>query len=83
MSHRSKAPHLGSCLSAVDILVTAYFHALSIDPKRPDDPNRDRFILSKGHGAAALYATLAHRGFFPIQQLETYCADGGSLPEHP
>ncbi len=83
MSHRSKAPHLGSCLSAVDILVTAYFRALSIDPQRPDDPTRDRFILSKGHGAAALYATLAHRGFFPIQQLETYCKDGGSLPEHP
>jgi transketolase len=83
MSHRAKAPHLGSSLSCVDILVAAYFGVLRIDPARPDDPDRDRFILSKGHAAAALYAVLAKRGFFPAEQLLTYNQPGGRLAEHP
>jgi transketolase len=83
MSHRAKSAHLASCLSCIDILTAAYWHALQIDPAAPTDSKRDRFILSKGHAAMAIYATLAHRGFFPRALLETYTADGGTLAEHP
>lgn len=83
MSHRSGAPHLGSSLSCVDVLVAVYFGGLDLDPARHADPGRDRFILSKGHAAATLYATLAHRGFFPLGWLETYATDGDRLHEHP
>ena len=81
MSHTARAPHLGSALSCVDLLVAAYWGALRIDPHQPQDPQRDRFILSKGHAAAALYAVLAVRGFFPEQQLATYGRPGSCLPE--
>jgi len=83
MSHRSKAAHLGGALSAVDILVAAYWHALRIDPARPQDPDRDRLILSKGHASAVLYAVLSRRGFFPDSLLDTYCAAGSGLSHHP
>ena len=83
MCHKAGAPHLGSSLSCVDILVVAYWAALGIDPRSPDDPERDRFILSKGHAAPALYATLAHRGFFPIELLDSYAEPGGCLPQQP
>ncbi len=82
-SHRTSTPHLGSCLSCVDILVAAYFHTLRIDVAAPADPERDRFILSKGHGAAALFPVLALRGFYPVSMLETYGQDGGLFAEHP
>lgn len=82
-SHRTNTPHLGSCLSCVDILVAAYFRALRIDPAHPRDPERDRFILSKGHGAAALFQVLALRGFYPESLLEAYGEDGGVFAEHP
>ena len=81
MSHAARAPHLGSALSCVDILVAAYWGALQVDPQQPQDPRRDRFILSKGHAAAALYAVLAERGFFPKEWLATYGQPGGRLPE--
>ena len=83
MSHKARTPHLGSSLSCIDILVAAYWAVLRIDPRRPDDPGRDRFILSKGHAATAIYATLAERGFFPVEVLDTYNEDGGKLAEHP
>jgi len=83
MSHAAQAAHLASSLSCADILVAAYWHVLNIDPQTPDDPLRDRFILSKGHAAAALYAVLAMRGYFPIEELDTFCKDGGRLAEHP
>jgi len=83
MSHRAKAAHLGSALSCVDILVALYWTVLNIDPANPQDPLRDRFILSKGHAAAALYATLAARGFFPESFLDSYGAPGTRLEEHP
>ena len=83
MSHKAQAAHLASSLSCCDVLAAAYWHAVSIDAKRPADPGRDRFILSKGHAAAALYATLAFKGFFPQAELDTYCKDGGRLAEHP
>ena len=83
MSHRTGAPHVGSSLSCVDIVVAAYWQALRIDPQRPQDPDRDRFIMSKGHAAATLYAALAARGFFPAERLAEYTKDGADLPEHP
>ncbi len=83
MSHAAGTPHLGSSLSCVDIVTAAYWDALRIDPAQPDDPGRDRFILSKGHAATTLYAALAHRGFFPAALLETYNKDGSRLAEHP
>jgi transketolase len=83
MSHKAQAAHLASSLSCADVLAAAYWHVLRIDPQQPDDPLRDRFILSKGHAAAALYAVLAMKGYFPEAELETYCQDGGRLAEHP
>lgn len=83
MCHRSGSAHLGSSLSCIDILTAAYWGILNIDPLRPYDTNRDRFILSKGHAAMALYATLADRGFFDHEELKTYNKDGGRLAEHP
>lgn len=82
-SHRAKIPHLGSCLSCVDILTALYFSVLRIDPSKPRDENRDRCILSKGHAAPALFQVLALRGFFAEEMLETYGKDGGLFAEHP
>ena len=83
MCHKTGAAHLGSSLSCCDIVAAAYWHAVQIDPTRPTDPLRDRFILSKGHAATTLYAALAFKGFFPVEVLDTYCQDGGKLAEHP
>jgi transketolase len=81
MSHETGAPHLGSALSCVDLLVAAYFAWLDVSPENAGDEDRDRLILSKGHAAAALYATLAEAGFFPESWLGEYARDGGRLPE--
>lgn len=83
MSHETGAPHVGSSLSCVDIVVAAYWHAMRIDPLNPREPNRDRFIMSKGHAAATLYAALAARGFFALDHLSGYTRDSSDLPEHP
>ena len=83
MSHQAKAPHLGSALSCVDILTVLYWKILRHDPDLPEDPLRDRLILSKGHAAAALYAALALRGYFPRELLRSYALPGVHLPEHP
>src|SRR5688572_29973331 len=83
LSHSAGTPHLGSSLSCIDILTALYWSVLRVDPLRPDDPLRDRFILSKGHAGLALYVALAERGFFPAEVLETYNRDGGRLAEHP
>lgn len=83
MSSVAKTPHLGSSLSCVDILVAAYWGVLRIDPANPSAPDRDRFLLSKGHAAAALYAVLAHRGFFATSLLDTFNCRGSRLGEHP
>jgi transketolase len=84
LSHKAGTPHLGSSLSCVDILVAAYWgEVLRLDPKNASDPERDRFILSKGHAATALYTTLAYRGFFPLAQLDTYMEPGSCLAEQP
>jgi transketolase len=65
-----------------DLLAGLYGEVLRVDPKNPRDPNRDRFILSKGHGCAGLYAALAERGFFPLTWLESFYQNGGMLPGH-
>ena len=83
MSHAAQSAHLASSLSCCDIVAAAYGHVLRIDPAMPKDPLRDRFILSKGHAATALYSALAFAGFFPAEELATYCQDGGRLAEHP
>ena len=82
-SHKTGTPHLGSCLSCVDILVALYFSKLSIDPEAPRSAIRDRFILSKGHGAPALFQILAMRGFYPDKLLSDYGEDGSIFAEHP
>jgi transketolase len=84
ITHKKKTAHLASALSCVDILVSAYCgQTLNIKPTNASSPDRDRIILSKGHAVGALYATLAYRGFFDENLLETWNEDGGSLPEHP
>lgn len=83
MAHRAKSPHIGSALSSVDLLVALYFRVMDVDPRRKPLQNPDRFILSKGHGCMAYYATLAARGFFDSRLLETYSQNGSVLAEHP
>ena len=68
-SAQARIPHLGSCLSCVELLTTLYWNELNIDPKTPDATERDRFIMSKGHGAPVLFQVLGERGFFPIERL--------------
>ncbi len=75
--------HIGGDLSVTDILVTAYWYALQMDPAQPDDPDRDRFVLSKGHCAAALYSTLASCGFFPRAELASFAQPLSPLNGHP
>ena len=69
MLYRAKSGHPGGSLSAVDALVALYFIHMNHNPKKPNDPNRDRFILSKGHAAPALYSVLAESGYFPIKSI--------------
>jgi len=78
----AKSSHIGTAYSAIELLVALYFRVLRIDPARPRADDRDRFILSKGHAAAALYATLMERGFFSEALLAGYYQDGGVLPGH-
>jgi transketolase len=82
MVHKAKASHIGTCFSMADLLAVLYGSVLRVDPSRPDWPDRDRLVVSKGHGAAAIYAVLAQSGFFPVAWLETYCADGTRLAGH-
>jgi transketolase len=81
--HQAQAGHLGGPFSAVDLLVALYFDVLRVDPTRPDLPERDRFILSKGHSSIGLYAVLAQRGYFPIDELATFDAIDSRLQGHP
>lgn len=81
--HSAKAGHPGGSLSAADIFTYLYFEEMNIDPENPDKPERDRFVLSKGHTAPGLYSTLAHRGFFPVEDLTTLRKLGSYLQGHP
>lgn len=82
-SHRAKMPHLGSCLSCVEILILLYFNELKINTDEPNWVERDRFILSKGHAAPALFQILAMRGFYPLEDLSSYGKNGSVFAEHP
>ena len=82
-SATAKIPHLGSCLSCVELLVALYWQELQIDPANPVDPERDRFLLSKGHGAPILFQVLAERGFFPLERLDDFGKAGSVFHEHP
>ena len=81
--HAAKAGHPGGSLSCADLLTYLYTHRMNVDPSAPDDPNRDRLVLSKGHAAPALYAVLALRGFFPMDELKTLRKIGSRLQGHP
>jgi transketolase len=82
MVARAKAAHIGGALSMADLLAVLYGEILRVRPEQPDWPERDRFILSKGHSCTAVYATLALRGFFPVAELQTYGQDGSRLMSH-
>ncbi|MDA0336949.1 MAG: transketolase [bacterium] len=81
--HHAGAGHLGGPMSAAEILIALYFEVMNIDPAKPRDPNRDRFILSKGHCSIGLYAALALRGYFPEAELLTFDAIDSRLQGHP
>ena len=81
--HAAKAGHPGGSLSAADIFTYLYFEELNIDPKDPKKPDRDRFVLSKGHTAPGLYSALALRGYFPVEDLKTLRHLGSYLQGHP
>ena len=81
--HSAKAGHPGGSLSAADIYTFLYFEEMNVDPKNPKDPDRDRFVLSKGHTAPGYYAALAKRGFFPVEDLLTLRKLGSYLQGHP
>lgn len=82
MIARAKASHLGGALSMADLLAVLYQRILQVRPDEPNWPERDRFILSKGHCCTAIYAALALKGFIPLGELETYGADGSRLMSH-
>jgi transketolase len=81
--NHARAGHLGGPLSAADMLAALYFHVLRIRPDEPAWPDRDRFILSKGHSSVGLYAALALRGYFPVEELATFDAANSRLQGHP
>lgn len=82
MVYRGKSGHIGSMLSTADVYSVLYTRVLNVFPEQPEKESRDRFILSKGHGGAALLATLAERGFFPMEWLNGYYQDNGKLSGH-
>lgn len=81
--HSAKAGHPGGSLSAADVYTFLYFEEMNVDPENPKDPDRDRFVLSKGHTAPGYYSTLANRGFFPVEDLLTLRKLGSYLQGHP
>ena len=82
MISAAKTSHIGSCLSVADILAVLYGRILRVDPRRPDWPERDRLIVSKGHAAAVTYAAVAEAGFIPTERLAEYAHNGGQLYGH-
>ncbi len=81
--HSAASGHPGGSLSIADILAVLYFDEMNIDPKNPKNPDRDRFVLSKGHCAPALYGALAERGFFPVEDIKTFRHTDSYLQGHP
>jgi transketolase len=83
MVHSVQSGHLGGAFSSAEILASLFFHHLRIYPERPDHPDRDRLLFSKGHACAMLYAAMAHRGFFPREELMTFRRLNSRLQGHP
>jgi transketolase len=83
MVYDGQTGHIGGAFSAAEILAALYFHHMRVDPTRPDWPERDRLLFSKGHACAALYSALAHRGFFPVEELMTFRKLDSRLQGHP
>ena len=83
MVANASSGHPGGSLSAADILTVLYFHEMQINPNKPEDPNRDRFVLSKGHASPVLYAALAEKGFFEKEELMTFRKINSRLQGHP
>ena len=83
MVHRAASGHIGGSLSAMDVLVDLYFSVLRVNPAQPKDPDRDRFVLSKGHCTPSLYAVLALRGYFPEEELKLFRSIEGHFSGHP
>lgn len=81
--HTAASGHIGGSLSAMDVLTTLYFHTMHIDPAHPQDPDRDHFVLSKGHCTPALYPVLALRGYFPTADLDLFRSIDGHYSGHP
>jgi transketolase len=81
--HAAGSGHPGGSLSATDMMTVLFFHTMNIDPANPAKPDRDKFVLSKGHAAPVLYATLAHRGFIPMEELSTLRKINSKLQGHP
>ena len=82
MTHLSKGSHIGAIFSLAELMAVLYTRALNVDPANPSAPDRDRMILSKGHAGAAVYAALAERGFFPVEELKTHYQNGSRLSGH-
>ena len=82
MVHDAASGHPGGSLSCLDVLTTLYFHVMKVDPKNPQDPDRDRFVMSKGHCSPALYPTLALRGFFPVERLKEFRSIDAHMSGH-
>ena len=82
MTHLSRGSHIGAIFSLAEIMATLYARVLRVRPQEPDWPERDRLILSKGHAGAAVYAALAERGFFDVEELKTHYANGSRLSGH-
>ena len=83
MTANAGSGHPGGSLSAVELMTSVFFNHMRVDPSNPHDPDRDRFVLSKGHAAPALYSVLANRGFFPVDELKTLRHIGSRLQGHP
>ena len=81
--YNAASGHPGGSLSAADMYTFLYFEEMNINPENPDDPDRDRFVLSKGHTSPGLYSALAHRGYFPVEDLKTFRKLGSYLQGHP
>lgn len=82
MVYEAKASHIGGALSMVDLLAVLYTGILNINPSSPQEPSRDRLLISKGHACTSLYAALALRGFFPVEELQSYSQNGSRLLSH-
>ena len=82
MVHDAASGHIGGSLSSMDIITTLYGHVMRVDPANPRDPDRDRFVLSKGHCTPALYPNLALKGFFPVEDLKLFRSIKGEMSGH-